>query len=235
MASALSDSLHDSPNLEMRPLEQGEHLDRETFHARYRSMPPGTRAELIEGVVHMPSPVFPPHSRSHTAVLAWLTHYVESTPGVEAFAEVTTVLPGESEVQPDALLTVSQGPLQVVEIHDERGVIGVPELVVEIASSTSSFDLHQKLYLYERAGVPEYLVVLVRDRAVRWFTRREGRLREQSPGPDALLRSTVFPGLWLDPEALLRLDTRAAKAALDLGLASPEHAEFLRQLQPSAT
>lgn len=235
MASVLSISLPRDPDPELPPLEQGEHLDRETFHARYHAMPSGVRADLIEGAVHLPSPVVPPHSRNHTAVLAWLTHYAEATAGAEAFADVTTVLGPNTEVQPDALLTICEGPRRKVEIDDERGVIGTPELVVEIASSTSSFDLHQKHYLYERSEVAEYLVVLVRERAVCWFVHRGDGFQEPTPGEDGLLRSEVFPGLWLDPEALLRLDTRAVKTVLDLGLASPEHAEFLRQLQLSAT
>ena len=38
-------------------LVEGQRLDQPTFHALYEAMPPGTRAELIDGVVYMPSPL----------------------------------------------------------------------------------------------------------------------------------------------------------------------------------
>ena len=39
------------------PLEHGDHLTREEFERRYEAMPHVRKAELIEGVVYMPSPV----------------------------------------------------------------------------------------------------------------------------------------------------------------------------------
>ena len=47
------------------PLVAGQRLDQVTFHERYEAMPPGTRAELIDGVVFMPSPRGPEHGRAH--------------------------------------------------------------------------------------------------------------------------------------------------------------------------
>src|SRR4051794_21860978 len=88
-------------------LEQGERLDQKTFHARYEAMPQGTRAELIRGVVHMPSPLKPRHGRMHFQVIRWLGHYEDGTPGVEVYDNTTAILGPESEPQPDSFLIVT--------------------------------------------------------------------------------------------------------------------------------
>ncbi|MGV3724331.1 MAG: Uma2 family endonuclease, partial [Actinomycetota bacterium] len=51
-----------------------------------------------------------------------------------------------------------------------------------------------------------------------------------APDPDGVFRSKVFPGLWLAPQALLRGDSAAVRAVVERGVASPEHAEFVRRL-----
>ena len=48
---------------------------------------------------------------------------------------------------------------------------------------------------------------------------------------DGLYKSEIFPGLWLDSAALVRGDMNAVIAALNRGLASVEHAEFLDRLK----
>ena len=60
--------------------------------------------------------------------------------------------------------------------------------------------------------------------------RNTGGLFRQPLGPDGFYRSTVFPGLWLDPVALVQGNTRRLRAVVDLGLASPEHADFVARL-----
>jgi hypothetical protein len=50
-------------------LVEGQRLDQPTFHTLYTAMPPGTRAELIDGLVYMPSPVGRAHGRAHVPVL----------------------------------------------------------------------------------------------------------------------------------------------------------------------
>ena len=64
------------------PLAAGDRLDAATFHERYDAMPPSTRAELIGGVVHMPSPLHRDHGAEGFAVGAWLGFYAARTPGV---------------------------------------------------------------------------------------------------------------------------------------------------------
>jgi len=70
-------------------LVEGQRLDQPTFHALYQAMPPATRAQLIDGVVHMPCPVGDAHSRAHVHVIVWLGYYAENTPAVEVLDNAT--------------------------------------------------------------------------------------------------------------------------------------------------
>src|SRR3954451_1363102 len=138
-------------------LVAGRRLDQATFHDRYEAMPPGTRAELIDGVVFMPSPVGPEHGRAHVPALAWLSYYEENTPGVEVLDNTSTALGPRSEPQPDAMLRVLPeygGRTQTAR----RFVRGVPELIVEVSHTSRYTDLGPKLDDYERACVLEYVV-----------------------------------------------------------------------------
>jgi len=119
-------------------LVEGQRLDQLTFHALYQAMPPGTRAELIDGVVYMPGPVGLEHGEAQVSMTAWLDNY--------------------------------------------------------------------------------------------WFAQEQGALVQRPIGDDGLYRSIVFPGLWLDPIALLKSDTRRLRAVVDLGCATPEHAAFVAKL-----
>jgi hypothetical protein len=210
-------------------LVEGQRLDQPTFHALYEAMPPGTRAELINGVVRMPSPVGPPHGRASLPALMWLGFYQGNAPGVEALVDTSTALGLESEPQPDAqlrILTECGGRTQA----DRRFVHGVPELLVEVAHASRYTDLGPKFEDYERVGVLEYVVRAIEPDEVLWFVLRKGRFVDLELGPDGIYRSEVFPGLWLDPQALLKGDTRRLRAVLDLGCASPEHAAFVAKL-----
>jgi Uma2 family endonuclease len=106
---------------------------------------------------------------------------------------------------------------------------GAPELIVEVSGSSLSRDLGVKLDLYRRAGVREYLTVLPRPRELVWRYLSRGRYREIVPDDDGLLRSRVFPGLWLDPAAVWN-PKRSLRTAVEAGARSPEHAAFVRRL-----
>jgi Uma2 family endonuclease len=210
------------------PLEAGDRLDRATFHARYEAMP-DVKAELIEGRVYMSSPVKLNHGKPHLRVAGWLDAYLAATPGVDGAAETTLLPGGDNEPQPDLCLYLPEELGGQFRTESGYGITA-PELVVEIASSSASYDLHDKKELYERIGVREYVVVTVREPAIRWFTLQNGRYEESPTGDDGIYRSGVFPGLWLDLAALLRLDSAAIAATLQKGLASPEHQAFVEQL-----
>lgn len=214
------------------PLENGDRLDQKTFHERYKATPEQFKAELIEGMVYvMASPLNPRHGRPHGKLIGWLSLYEEATPGTETLINTTDILGPESEPQPDAaLLVLPKYGGQARE--DADGYLeGAPEFVGEIASSSESIDLHGKRRDYERHGVKEYLVAAVRQRRVYWWVSRAGRFEPLAPGADGILRSEVFPGLWLDPEALLRHDLARLLSVLRQGLASPEHVAFVARLQ----
>ncbi len=212
-------------------LEQGDHLDQKTFHERYAAMPDHVKAELVGGVVHMPSPLKVRHGRPHGRLMGWLGLYQEATPGTDVFDNTTTILGGDSETQPDAcLIILPENGGQTKE--DEDGYLtGPPELVAEVASTTVAYDLHSKRRDYERAGVREYLVLVVGDARAVWFVRREQGFEVLQPGSDGILRSDLFGGLWLDAAALFRGDTATLHNVLRQGLASPEHARFVESLQ----
>lgn len=211
-------------------LEPGDHLDQPTFHARYVRTPDDVKAELIGGVVYMSAALRRPHGRSHNRLNWWLTCYEDATPGVEAYDNATTIMGADSEPQPDACLIILPECGGRLRVTDDDYLEGGPELVGEVASSTESYDLHSKKHDYERAGVKEYLVIALEQQRVFWFMNRDGRFEEKSPDADGILRSVVFPGLWLDPQALLALNARRLLEVLRTGLATPEHAAFVQQL-----
>jgi Uma2 family endonuclease len=211
------------------PLVAGQRLDRPSFHARYAAMPPRTRAELIGGVVHMPSPLGSDHGLTDRAVSYWLGHYERFTPGTAGANNASVFLGAWGEPQPDCLLLVL--PEFGGQARIEGGFFaGVPELVVEVARSSRDIDLGVKKADYERAGVPEYLVITREPDEIFWHVLRNGRYVLLPPGADGLYRSEVFPGLWLDPQALFARDLDGLIATLDQGLATQEHADFAARL-----
>lgn len=216
----------------MPRLEAGDHLDQATFHERYQTMPPAFRAELIGGVVIVPSPLLPDHREYHALVIGWLITYWIATPGTRVRDNATAILGPSSEPQPDAALIIDPAHGGQTAIAADGYASGPPELIVEVASSSASIDLHSKHDDYEHAGVLEYIVVVVRQGVVRWFVlNAEGRYREVTAPAGGIFTSTVFPGLWLDPAALLQLDGQRLMATLRQGLATPEHAAFVQHLQ----
>jgi Uma2 family endonuclease len=219
------------PGRPLPPLEAGDHLDQATFHARYEAMPPDFRAELIGGVVFVPSPLRKEHGSHHALVMGWLTNYWIATPGTETLDNTTAILGDESEPQPDAALIIEPASGGQTSVSEDGYATGPPELIVEVASSSESIDLHRKRRDYEQAGVLEYVVVVLRQRVVRWFVLQDGTYREVEADAGGLFKSIVFPGLWLDAPALLRRDGRQVMATLQHGIETPEHAAFVQHLQ----
>ena len=210
-------------------LVEGQRLDQPTFHSLYQAMPPGTRAELIDGVVHMPSPAGIEHGEAQVPVIVWLSYYAENTPGVREMDNVTTILGWKSEPQPDGVLRIL--PAAGGRTWDVEGFIhGAPELVAEVAKATRFVDLGPKLSDYERGGVQEYVVRAIDPDQIYWFGQEDGALKKRRLDDDGLYRSVVFPGLWLDPVALVEADTRRLRAVVDLGCATSDHAGFVARL-----
>jgi Uma2 family endonuclease len=224
-------ALAEPPTLEhVPPLENGDRLTRAEFECRYEAMPHLKKAELIEGVVYVPSPIrLNRHSRPHVQMAGWLAAYEAATPGTLAGDNGTVRLDLDNEPQPDLLLLIDPAKGGQARISSDDYVEGAPELVAEIASSSVSYDFGAKLNAYRRNGVREYVVWRVLDREIDWFVLREGRYEPLSLD-SGLYKSEVFPGLWLDPAALSRGELAAVLKTLEKGLASPEHAAFCARL-----
>jgi len=220
---------------ETLPLESGDRLTRAEFERRYAAMPHLKKAELIEGVVYMPSPVrHRQHGSPHVQLISWLGHYQAGTSGVEAGDNSTVRLDLDNEPQPDALLLIAPERGGQTHIDADGYIAGPPELVAEVASSSASYDLHAKLHAYRRNGVREYLVWRVLEQEVDWFILRAGQYERLPLGVDGLLRSEVFAGLWLAPAALVRGDLSRVLTVGQQGLLSPEHTAFVARLSPPA-
>ena len=215
------------------PLENGDRLTRREFEQRYAARPDIKKAELIEGVVHMPSPVrFASHGEPHSWVLTWLGTYCASTPGVRVADNTTVRLDSNNEPQPDALLRIEPEAGGRSRLSDDDYVEGAPELIVEIASSSVAYDLHDKLRAYLRNGVREYVVWRVYDEALDWFVLKDGDYIPLAPDTTGgVIRSGVFPGLRLAVDALLVGDVARVLAVLQEGMGTAEHVEFVERLR----
>ena len=217
------------------PLEAGDRLTRPEFERRYEAMPHVKQAELIEGVVYMPSPVrHTSHSRPHAQIIAWSGLYCATTPGVDLGDNASVRLDLENEPQPDALLRLDPAAGGTSRISADDYIEGAPELIVEIAASSASYDLHDKLRVYRRSGVQEYLVWQVNDRRLDWFYLHEGQYVPLPADSQGVVRSRVFPGLQLAVPALLAGDLATVLAVLQQGCQRAEHAAFVERLAVAA-
>lgn len=217
------------------PLENGAHLSAHEFLRRYEAMPTLKKAELINGIVLMGSPVrIDQHGEPDSLLQTWLGTYAIATPGVRSAVNSTARLGPDDVPQPDGLLRLLPECGGRSRVDDEGYLQGAPELVVEIAASSASADTRQKLATYRRAGVREYLVWRTEDGAVDWWKLEEDEYRPLPPDAAGLLRSGVFPGLVLNATALLADDGPGLLAALQEGLRGAEHAAFAAELRGRA-
>lgn len=214
------------------PLENGDHLNRLQFERRYQTMPRLKKAELLEGIVYMASPLhYDSHAEPHAIIITWLGNYCAATRGVRLGDNATVRLDIDNEVQPAVLLWLPERLGGQASLSSNDYLEGAPELIVEIAASSSSYDLHQKRQIYRRHGVQEYVVWQVYERRVDWFILTEGEYVAQSRDAEGLLRSQRFPGLVLDVVALLKRDLATVLSQLQRGLQMPEHQGFVEQLK----
>ena len=195
------------------PLENGDMLTLTEFLRRYEDMPGVKKAQLIEGVVHMPSPVRVTHSRPDGLLQGWLFTYA-SEHALEVLPNATLLLDTENAFQPDAILCSPPRKGGRVWLNTKSYLCGSPELVVEIASSTASIDLRDKLRVYRRLEVAEYIVWRTEDAEIDWFVLEEGQYFKMKPDRHGKLRSRIFPGLVLDLAAALACDKAKVLAAL---------------------
>jgi len=213
------------------PLENGDLLSRAEFERRYTAMSDLKKAELIEGIVYMASPLrFEPHAEPHADLMIWLGNYKIATPGVRLGDNPTVLLDVDNEPQPDAVLLIDAQCGGQSRLSNDGYIELAPELVAEIAASSATIDLRDKKRVYRRNGVKEYLVWQVTDNRLDWFCLQDGEYISLEPDAEGIIKSQVFPGLWLFVSALLAGDMSQVIATLQTGLASEVHQQFIQQL-----
>ena len=209
-------------------LQPGDQLTRDEFLRIWEQLPNLKRAELIGGVVYMPSPVGLDHGEREYDAAGWTFCYKIATPGVSGGSNATSILLDDAP-QADVHLRIlpEYGGKTWVE---NKLLHGAPALFVEASYSSEAHDLDVKRPLYQEAGVQEYLVILLKRKEIRWHRLVDGRYTLLPPDADGIWRSRVFPGLWLDGKAMLEGNSAQLVTALHAGLASEEHQRFVKEL-----
>ena len=226
--SSASRLIREPPEPPVPPLMNGDRMKQPEFHRRYEAYPEDVKFELIGGIVYMASPLRRAHGSYHPTLSGVLLLYQAATPGLELLDNTTTILGEESEPQPDLELRIlSEYGGQSRETKDDY-VEGPPELTAEIAHSTRAIDMHRKRDDYAQAGVLEYIVLCVEEQELYWWHFPSGR--RIKPDRQGILRSRVFPGLWIDGRALMARDTKRLIEVVQQGLASRQHAAFVKRL-----
>ena len=230
--TGISDETRPPPTAMRIPaLENGDRLSRCEFERRYTARPDIRKAELIEGVVHMPSPVrLAEHAEPHAAVLGVLFHYCVFTPGVRVADNATVRLDLHNEPQPDVLLRIDEETGGRAHVSEDGYLEGGPELIVEVAAGSASLDMQDKLRVYRRSGVREYIVWRTEDKSIEWFELADGEYRPLPRDERGVIESRVFPGLRLATDALIAGNLAAVLAEVDKGIESPRHREFVARL-----
>jgi Uma2 family endonuclease len=209
------------------PLANGDHLTRFEFERRWEATPHLKCAELIEGIVFTTNSVpYTQHGRPSAFLAGWAGFYAAYTSDVQCALHTCVRLDLENMPQPDVLLRTAEQRGGQSRVSADDYLEGAPEFVAEVSASTSSIELHDKFNVYRRFGVREYIVWRVLEQAVDWFALRDGQYVRLEMDEHQFYRSGFYPGLWLDVPALLRGDSQAVLATLQLGLESNQHAEF---------
>ena len=220
--------------IEIPPLTSGDRLTRREFERRYQAMPEHFRAELIEEVVYVASPVrYASHGAPHLHIATWLGVYCAATPGVSVADNTTVRLDPFNEVQPDAFLRLEPEVGGRSRVTPDDYIEGPPELIVEVAASSAAYDLYEKKRIYQRNGVQEYLVWQVYEQHLDWFSLRADEYEPLLPDAESVVRSEIFPGLHLHVPALLAGDLARVLATIQAGLQLPEHTAFATRIRTS--
>jgi Uma2 family endonuclease len=192
-------------------------------------------AELIEGVVYVALPVRANrHGKPHAKIITWLGIYGVATPGVDVQDNTTVRLDADNEPQPDALLRIEPEVGGNSRITEDDYIEGAPELIVEVAASSASYDLNDKLNVYRRNGVQEYIVWQSYENRLDWFRLEEGRYISLESDEAGIIKSRIFPGLWLAVNVLREGNLAEVLAVLQPGIQTAEHQEYVQRLNPQA-
>lgn len=218
------------------PLESGDRLTRHEFERRYTAMPQIKKAELIEGVVYVASPLrFESHAEPHGLLIIWLGTYKVATSkvatsGVKLGIEPTVRLDQDNEPQPDGVLLIDERVGGQSRLDADDYIEGAPELVAEVAASSAAIDMNTKKTAYRRNGVREYIVWQIFENRLDWFCLDRGEYSPLVADSEGVIKSQVFPGLWLSVTDLLTGNMSQVLSVLQLGLNSAEHQAFVQSL-----
>lgn len=225
---AISTKRHLKPTL----LQNGDRMKAVEFERLYAAMPNLKKAELLRGVVYMPSPVsLDSHGEPHSDVVSFLGFYKSLTKGLRTGDNTTLRLDEDNQPQPDAMLFIPSAFGGQSTVSSDKYMVGAPELAFEVAATSRNYDLGEKKDVYATFGVREYVVWQVEADVLEWFILRDGQFVIHEPDADQIYRSTIFPGLWLDWQALLTGDLARVLAVVQQGCATPEHAAFVERLK----
>jgi Uma2 family endonuclease len=210
------------------PLANGQRLSRDEFLRRWELMPDTKFAELIGGITYMPSPLSRPHGYNDKGIVTWVGTYEAATPGCESACNSTWLMLDDCP-QPDVDLRIL--PEFGGQSSDQGDYPeGAPEFAAGVSISSASYDLQEKLELYQQARVQEYLVIVIRERLILRHRLVSGKYEIMPASADGVHRSLIFPGLWLDGQAHLNKDMKRVLEVLDQGLQQPEHKAFVARL-----
>ncbi|MDB5174974.1 MAG: hypothetical protein JWN51_3747 [Phycisphaerales bacterium] len=132
-------------------LQPGDRLTRPEFERRFDATPGIKKAELIEGTVYMSPPVSDAyHGEPHFNLSGLLMHYVALTPGIAGGDNSSLRIDLDNVPQPDVYVRILESNGGQARLDEEGYIVGVPELVAEVAASSVSYDLHAKLNVYRR-------------------------------------------------------------------------------------
>ena len=220
-----------SPPNRTAPLESGDRLTLYEFERRYAAATHIRKAELIEGVVYVASALrHEQHGKPHSRAITWLGVYQALTPAVESSIEPTVRLDLDNEPQPDAVLFIQPSAGGQIRLSEDGYIEGAPELILEVAASSVAIDTGSKKQAYRRNGVREYIIWQSYENQLDWFQLVEGDYVQLMPDEAGIIRSQIFPGLWLAVNDLLTSNMVRVLEVLQEGIASPEHQAFVQQL-----
>lgn len=213
-------------------LENGDRLTRPEFERRYEAMPNLKKAELIEGIVFMAAALRANnHGNPHAIVMTWLGVYYAATPGTYLADNTTVRLDMDNAPQPDALLRIEPVAGGKSRITEDDRIEGAPELVVEVAASSASYDMNAKLNVYRRSGVQEYIVWQIYENQILWYQLVEGQYEQLESNSEGIVESQIFPGLILPLEDMQSRDIAEVLAQLQTRLGSAAHKAYIQKLK----
>ncbi len=213
-------------------LENGDRLSKAEFLKRWNEQPSLNHAELLEGIVHLNAAAIRcrDHGEPQYVMMRLLGTYCDVTPHIKVMGPSSIDLDDENFPEPDVVMYSTHPRLAQTKVDHEGYLVGPPELIVEIAASTASVDLHVKKDVYERAGVKEYLVWRTIEAGLDWFVLENGLyVRNKVDPADGFMKSRVFPGLWIKEAVLLKMDVKQILASMQEGITSAAHQEFCEQ------